>query len=94
MSLELNSFASVDDVKPEFSLILQMDLEWFDKRLAFDCDHEIRMMSIDPWFLNRLWYPKLGVPNNRTLGSMELDGEATVILLRIRSDGQIFLRIR
>ncbi len=71
-----------------------MDLEWFDNRLAFDCDNKTAMMSIDPWYLYRLWYPKLGVPNNRAPGSTELDGDATAVSLRIRSDGYIFLRTR
>ncbi len=90
----MNSLASVDDINSEYSIILKMDLEWFDKRLAFDCNGKIVMMSIDPWRLDRLWYPKLGVPNVKQPGSMELDGEATVVLLRIRTDGYIFLRLR
>jgi len=90
----MNSLASVDDINSEYSIILKMDLEWFDDRLAFDCNGKIVMMSIDPWRLDRLWYPKLGVPNVKTPGSMELDGEATVVILRIRTDGYIFLRLR
>jgi hypothetical protein len=90
----MNSLASVDDINSEYSLILKMDLEWFDSRLAFDCKGETVMMSIDPWHLNRLWFPKLGAPNVKQPGSTELDGEATIDILRIRNDGYIFVRLR
>jgi hypothetical protein len=90
----MNSLTSVDDINSEYSLIFIMDLEWLDNRLAFDCKRETVMMSMDPWYLDRLWYPKLGVPNVKEPGSMELNGEATKVILRIRTDGYIFLRLR
>lgn len=97
----MNSLASVDDIKSEYNLLLMMDMEWIDSRLKFPetkqkCEVEDSVLTMEgnTWHLDRIWYPTLRVPNTKEPGSMEIDGDASVVIMRLRSDGYVFLRMR
>ncbi|CAG2107712.1 unnamed protein product, partial [Medioppia subpectinata] len=70
-----------------------MDLEWFDDGLVFDCPDDLVVLSMEPSLYSRIWTPKLGVPDVKEPGSVELSGQ-TVVAFKVRTDGYIFIRSR
>ncbi|CAG2178172.1 unnamed protein product, partial [Oppiella nova] len=95
VSLDMSSLASIDDLNSEYSLVLTMDLEWYDERLHFDCsDEDIPVvLSMEPGQHSRIWTPKLGVPGVKEPGSAEFNSQ-TVIAFKLGTNGYIFIRSR
>ena len=86
--ISLNEFNEFDS---ECTITLKMDLEWFDERLAYE-SNDTDLISIDPTLHDRVWYPKITVPNIKEPGSLELHGQANVVAFRTRPDGYLFIR--
>ena len=97
-SMEVYSMASVNEQNSEFTLNLLIDLMWNDQRLVQtnnnnDCG-ELKDLSIEgsEWHLERIWSPKIRVPNNKNPSA--LDRDAKIILLRVTSSGEVRVRKR
>lgn len=94
VSIDMNSMASVDELNSEYKIILKIDLEWMDERLKYNCSTKPVTTTLSPYLLERIWSPKLGVPNIKDPESTMIEGEATLILGQIRTDGYIHIRQR
>ena len=98
VSLEVSSVASVDELKSEYSIQLIANYEWFDERLVYQSKNNISCRFVifegTEYHLKKIWYPEIRVPNSREPGSMELRETPNTIVLRIRSNGYIFLKVR
>ncbi|XP_054159988.1 glycine receptor subunit alpha-2-like [Oppia nitens] len=97
VSIEMYSMASVNDLSSEFRMNLLADLEWSDPRLASKADSECvgdEEFTIEgsEWHLDRIWSPKLRVPNNKNPAA--LDRDAKIVLLRVTSNGYVRIRKR
>ena len=93
-SIEMYSLASVNERDSEFTLNLLIDLMWTDPRLTANesyCE-QLTDLSIEgsEWHLDRVWSPKLRIPNNKNPAS--LDRDSKIILLRVSANG--FVRVR
>lgn len=97
VSIDMNSMASVDEINSEYKIILKLDIEWMDERLIHNCGGRIDTpvtMPLDSYHLDRIWSPKLGVPNIRDPDSSLIQGEATLILGQLRTDGYVHIRLK
>ncbi|CAG2167735.1 unnamed protein product, partial [Oppiella nova] len=97
VSLDMSSLASIDDLNSEYSLVLTMDLEWYDEYIGshFVCsDEDIPVvLSMEPGQHSRIWTPKLGVPGVKEPGSAEFNSQ-NVIAFKLGTNGYIFIRSR
>lgn len=98
VSLEVSSVASVDELKSEYSVQLIANYEWFDERLVYQNKDNVSCKFVifegTDYHLKKIWFPEIRVPNSREPGSMELRETPNTIVLRIRSNGYIFLKLR
>lgn len=94
VSLDMNSMASVDEINSEYKIILKLDLEWVDERLFNNCSKSLVTMPLDSYHLDRIWSPKLGVPNIKDPDTSIIQGEATLILGQLRTDGYVHIRLK
>ncbi len=90
------SMASLDEMDSEYDIQILIDLEWIDPRLILNdskCDpEEVLTIEGSEWHLERIWSPKLRVPNNKNPAS--LDRDAKIILLRVSHNGYVRVRKR
>lgn len=94
VSIDMNSMASVDDINSEYKIILKIDLEWFDERLVYNCSNKPFTISMANYLLDRIWSPTLAVPNIKDPDTSVVQGEATLILGQLRTDGYVHIRLR
>lgn len=95
VSLDMNSMASVDEINSEYKIILKLDLEWVDERLLNNCSKtRLVTMPLDSYHLDRIWSPKLGVPNIKDPDTSIIQGEATLLLGQLRTDGYVHIRLK
>lgn len=94
VSVDMNSMASVDEINSEYKIILKMDLEWIDERLYNNCSRHLVTMPLDSYHLDRIWSPKLGVPNIKDPDTSIIQGEATLLLGQLRTDGYVHIRLK
>ena len=88
--------ASLNERDSEFTLNLLIDLIWNDDRLEHKnstCEG-LEDLSVEgsEWHFNRIWSPKLRVPNNKNPAA--LDRDAKIILLRVSTKGTVRVRKR
>lgn len=90
--MDLINLAEFNEMGSECTISLKMDLEWFDERLRYESNDTSEVVTLDRSHYERIWVPKLLVPNVKEPGSLELNGQSNVISLKTRSDGYVFLR--
>lgn len=94
ISIDMNSMASVDDINSEYKLILKIDLEWIDQRLAYNCSNTAVTTPLELYNMQRIWSPTIGVPNIKDPDTSIIQGESTMILGQLRTDGYVHTRLR
>lgn len=95
-SIEMYSMASVNERESEITLNLLIDLMWTDPRLSSNDSYceQLTDLSIEgsEWHFDRIWSPKLRIPNNKNPSS--LDRDSKIILLRVSANGFVKVRKR
>ena len=94
VSMDMNSMASVDEISSEYKIILKINLEWIDQRLINNCSKAPITMALNAYNLERIWSPKLGLPNTKNPDNGIIQGETTLLLGQWRTDGYVRIRFK